>query len=63
MTKTEKQNDSVINTKFKIISPKNNSKFKTKIAHLKEPSIAYLFLLKYPVNKIQKLNKIDSKEA
>ena len=44
-------------------NPKNISKFKTSKTVLIEANIAYLFLLKNPVNTIQKLKIIDNKEA
>ena len=61
--KTVKLKDSVISTRFNINNPKKISKFKTKSTVLMEANNAYLLRLKNPVNTIQKLKIIDSKDA
>ena len=63
ITNDVKLNDSVIITKFSIINPKKISKFNTNKTVLMDANIAYLLRLKNPVNTIQKLNIIESKEA
>lgn len=62
-TNDVKLKDSVINTRFKIKSPKNISRFNTRSTVLIDANIAYLLRLKNPVSIIQKLNIIESSVA
>jgi len=61
--KDEKLKDSDIITKFKKSSPKKISILATNKQALIAAKTEYLFLLKYPVNIIQKLKIIDNKDA
>jgi uncharacterized Zn-finger protein len=53
MTIGKNEKDSLINITFNIIKPKKISRFNIPIPVRTEASIAYLFLLKNPVNIIQ----------
>lgn len=63
MTAGRNEKELVNSVTFNIINPINNSKFKVVKQQRIAPSIAYLFLLKYPVKITQKLNKIENNDA
>jgi len=61
MGKNEK--DSLITKTFKIIKPKNNSKFNNPMPARTAASIAYLLRLKKPVKITHKPNIIENNET